>query len=101
LHVCLAHCGTWYLTTDRRGYTAAEGAAEIPPGGYGVRIRTFTREAVVLDRSDPPNQWFPQGLKAVISGRVSPSGNNLANGRIDWTFGQFGAHGALMTWARL
>jgi hypothetical protein len=70
----------------------------MPPGSYGIRVRSFTPESVVIDRYDPPNQWFPQGLKAVITGRIAPSGNRLDYGKITWIFGQSGVHGALMSW---
>jgi hypothetical protein len=69
LHFCAAHCATWYLTTDRRGYSGLQGQASPEP--YGVKIVTFNDQMVVLDRTDPPNQWFPQGLKATITGAVA------------------------------
>jgi hypothetical protein len=98
LHFCAAHCATWYLTLDRKGYSGVPKAPGIDPDGYGVRIVRFTHDAVELDRSDPPNQWFPQGLKAVLTGQVSPTGNGLINGKIRWTFGQSGLYDMRMSW---
>ena len=98
LHFCAAHCATWYLTLDRKGYSGTPKTPEITPDGYGVRIVRFTHDAVVLDRHDAPNQWFPQGLKALITGQVSPAGNGLINGKIDWTFGQSGKYDVRMSW---
>ena len=98
MHVCLAHCGTWYLTLDGKGYAAAPDSPGTPADNYGIHIRSFTPESVVLDRYDEPNQYFAQGLKAVISGRVSKSGNRLEDGQIEWTFGQAGTHPARAAW---
>ena len=98
LHFCAAHCATWYLTSDRRGYTGKTG--DPSPEPYGVKIVTFNAQSVVLDRTDPPNQWFPQGLKATISGAVSPGGGSLQDGKITWTFGQGGTYDARITWGR-
>jgi len=97
LHFCAAHCATWYLTNDHKGYTGVAGFPDVPEG-LGVSIASFTRDSVVLNRSDPPNQWFPSGLKAVITGTVSPQGNTLENGKIQWTAGQSGTFDAQISW---
>jgi len=97
LHFCAAHCATWYLTTDKKGYTGVVGYPDIPEG-LGVSIGSFTRGSVVLNRNDPPNPSFPNGLTAVISGTVSPQGNTLENGTIRWTAGQAGTFAAQISW---
>jgi len=98
LHFCAAHCTTWYLTSDGQGYTGAPHQSRAEP--YGVRIVTFNRDSVVLNRRDAPNQWFPQGLKATITGNVSPTGDSLQDGKIRWTFGQSGIYDMRLTWGR-
>ncbi len=87
MHFCAAHCATWNFKNGRMG-----------EGPYGVTIARWTADSVVLNRSDPPNQWFPNGLKAVITGRMSPEHDKLVNGKITWTFGQAGTYDAKVTW---
>jgi hypothetical protein len=87
MHFCAAHCATWNFTNGKSGN-----------GQYGVTIARWTADSVVLNRTDPPNQWFPSGLKAVITGQMSPEHDNLVNGRITWTFGQSGTYDCNVTW---
>jgi TPR repeat protein len=91
LHFCAAHCSTWYLKNGHYSGAASGFAGD-------VTVVSFTRDSVVLDRVDPPNRSFPQGLKAVISGQISPAGNSLANGKITWTFGLSGVFDVRITW---
>jgi hypothetical protein len=87
MHFCAAHCATWNFTNGRSGNDQ-----------YGVTIAHWTPDSVILNRSDPPNQWFPQGLKAVITGQMSPAHDKLVNGKITWTFGQGGTYDCKVTW---
>jgi len=98
LHFCAAHCSTWYLTHDHKGYAGVPDYPGIPDNAPGVVIESFTRDSVVLNRTDAPNQWFPKGLKAVITGQLSPDGNSLVNGKIRWTFGQSGIYDVRLAW---
>ncbi len=98
MHFCAAHCATLYLTLDRKGYTGTPKTPAIGPEGYGLTIVRFDHDGVELDRVDPPNQWFANGLKAVITGQVSAKGNGLVNGKIHWTFGQGGTYDARLSW---
>lgn len=98
LHFCAAHCSTWYLTHDHKGYAGVADYPGIPDNGPGVVIESFTRDSVVLNRTDAPNQWFPKGLKAIITGQISPDGNSLVNGKIRWTFGQSGIYDVRLAW---
>jgi hypothetical protein len=98
MHFCAAHCVTWYLTNDHKGYAATADSPSIPDNSPGVVIQSFTLDSVVLNRTDPPNQWFPKGLKAVITGQISPEGDTLINGKIHWTFGQSGIYDVRITW---
>ena len=97
VHFCGAHCATWYLTKDHKGY-AGEANTPTVLGGTGVVISRFGSEGVELYRSDPPNRWFPKGLKAVITGQIAPTGNRLVNAKIRWTFGQSGMGDVRFTW---
>ena len=87
MHFCAAHCATWNFTN---GYAGKE--------PYGVRISHWTPDSVILTRSDPPSQWFPRGLRAVISGQMSAAQDKLVNGKITWTFGQAGTFDCQVTW---
>jgi hypothetical protein len=58
----------------------------------------FARDGVELERTDPPNPSFPQGLKAIIKGPVSNERNGLSGGKIQWTVGQSGTFDARMSW---
>jgi hypothetical protein len=87
MHFCAAHCSTWNFQNGRMG-----------DGQYGVTIVHWSPDSVAMNRSDPPNQWFPQGLKAVITGRMSPEHNKLVDGKITWIFGQSGTYDARVTW---
>lgn len=98
IHICLAHCGTWYLTQGGRGYSGTPQAPDPTPGGYGVTITRFDAGGVQLDRYDPPNMYFAHGLKAVITGQIAPEGNRVVNGKIQWTFGQTGMGDARIAW---
>ncbi len=87
MHFCAAHCTTWNFKDGRTG-----------DGQYGVKISHWTPDSVILDRTDPPNQYFPRGLKAVISGHMSPEHDKLVDCKITWTFGQPGTHDCKLTW---
>jgi TPR repeat protein len=91
LHFCAAHCSTWYLKDGV--YTGTAGNFD-----GKVKVVSFKRDSVVMDRSDPPNKSFPKGLRAVISGRMSPAGNSLVSGQIKWTLGPSGTYPVRMTW---
>src|SRR5271155_3384565 len=93
LHFCAKYCSTWYLK---------DGVYTGTPGNFDgkVKVVSFKPDSVVLERSDPPNKYFPQGLKAVITGRISPAGNSLLSGRITWTSGQSGVAPVRMTWGK-
>lgn len=58
LHSCAAHCFTWYLTHDRKGYSPVPGYPGIADNSPGVVIASFTRESVVLNRTDPQINGF-------------------------------------------
>jgi hypothetical protein len=87
MHFCAAHCTTWNFKNGRSG-----------DGPYGVTIEHWTPDSVVLNRADAPNQWFPQGLRAKITGRMSPDHTELVDGKITWTFGQRGTYDCRVTW---
>ena len=86
MHVCAAHCGTWILDDgppfDKPHYGK-------PP--FMVTVESFTRESVIMHRTDPPNQYFPQGLKFDYSATISSQGNRIIKGTQVNTFGNPGA----------
>src|SRR5262249_9880776 len=98
LHFCAAHCTTWYLTLDHKGYTKTPRTPALGSEGYGMRIVRFRLDGVELERKDPPSPGFPQGLQAVVTGQVSDKSTGLVNGKIQWTSGQSGTFDAYMSW---
>jgi hypothetical protein len=56
------HCATWVPNSD------------------ALRVLSFTRDSVIMDRTDPPNQWFPQGLRFRYVGKIAGDGNHINRG---------------------
>ncbi|MBV9082103.1 MAG: sel1 repeat family protein [Acidobacteriaceae bacterium] len=79
LHWCSQHCGTWTLDNgppfDKPHYGSQAS------GGI-VTVERFTRESVLMYRTD----FRPYPGKAVLSGRISPDGNSILDGTIEWTY---------------
>jgi hypothetical protein len=94
LHFCAAHCYTFILKGDH--YEGIAGGAYTGK----INVRKFTATEVELNRIDPPNQWFPKGLTATLSGKVTPQGDSIENGKLVWTFGQAGTYDMYLAWGR-
>ena len=63
------HCATWV------------------PNSEALRVISFTPDSVVMDRTDPPNQWFPRGLRFRYVGKLSADGHHINRGTQITTFG--------------
>jgi hypothetical protein len=87
MHFCAAHCYTWNFANGQSGN-----------GQSTISISRWSPDSVVLNRSDAPNPGSPRGLKAVITGQMSPAHDKLVNGKITWTFGQGGTYDCKVTW---
>jgi hypothetical protein len=80
-HFCAMFCNTWRLENGRYVNTTSCGNFGAA-GASVITIEKFTRESVILDRSDyPPNGPYT----ARYTGQISSDGNSLINGAINGT----------------
>lgn len=79
MHWCAQHCSTWVWDGGR--YVGAGTAPGANPG-CGVTVESFTRESVIMHRTDCGQ--FPG--TAVLTGQISSQGNTIVNGTITWTY---------------
>jgi hypothetical protein len=79
MHWCALHCGTWTLDKgapfDKPHY-GSEASGQI------VVVENFTRESVVMKRTD----YGPYPGTAVLTGQLSSDGNSVVAGKIEWTY---------------
>ncbi len=80
MHWCAQHCSTW-VWADGRYVGAGTTHPELTPD-CGVTVESFTRESVVMHRTDCGQ--YPG--KAVLTGKISNQGNTIVNGTITWTY---------------
>jgi hypothetical protein len=80
MHWCAAHCSTWEWVNGRY-VGAGTPHPELNPG-CGVTVESFTRESVIMHRTD----CGPVPGKAVLTGQISSQGNTIVNGTITWTY---------------
>lgn len=80
MHWCAAHCSTW-VWNHGRYVGSAEPHPELLPG-CGVTVESFTRDSVIMHRTD----CGAVPGKAVLTGKISPQGNTIVNGTITWTY---------------
>jgi hypothetical protein len=74
MHFCAANCVT--LVWDKDHFTA-EGA----PGNSVWTVESFTRDSLIMHRTD----YRPYSGTAVVKGQISSDGNSIVNGTITWT----------------
>ena len=79
MHICMAHCT---VLTWENGHYVNYG----PQNTSVYTVESFRPDSVILHRTD--RGYFP--LTAVLSGKLSPDGNSIINGKIVWTSGNTG-----------
>jgi len=79
IHMCIAHC---FLIQWKDGHYVNVGQKN----SSTYTVESFTRESVIMHRRDVGG--FP--LTATLTGRVSPDGNSIVDGKIVWTSGNHG-----------
>jgi hypothetical protein len=79
LHWCSQHCSTWTLDSgpplDKPHYGSQA------TGGI-VIVQKFGNDGVLMERTD----FGQYPGKAVLHGQLSPDGNSIVNGTIDWIY---------------
>jgi len=80
MHWCAQHCSTW-VWAGGRYVGAGTPHPELFPN-CGVTVESFTPESVFMHRMDCGQ--YPG--TAVLTGKISPSGNTIVNGTITWTY---------------
>lgn len=79
LHWCSQHCSTWTLDKGAPFDKPHYGNQAL---GSIVIVERFTRESVIMHRTD----YRPYPGTAVLRGQLSPDGNSIVNGTIEWTY---------------
>lgn len=79
MHMCIAHC--FSLRWENGHYIRKD-----PYNTSIYTIDSFTRESVVLHRTDTGS--FP--LTAILRGHLSEAGDSITDGKITWTSGNHG-----------
>ncbi len=80
MHWCAQHCSTW-VWSGNHYVGAGTPHPELTPE-CGVTVESFTRDSVVMHRTDCGQ--YPG--KAVLTGKISEQGNTIVNGTITWTY---------------
>ena len=92
MHFCALHCNTW-VWEDGEYRSSPHGATYAT-----IRIEKFAPDAVVMYRQDPPNAYFPRGLKFTYFGTYTPGSHTIANGSQVATFGTTGTQTFSASW---
>ena len=79
MHWCAAHCTT--LRLDRGAPFDKPHYGSVAQGSLWV-VERFTPDLIVIQRTD----YRPFPGRATLRGRVSPDGNSIAGGTMEWTF---------------
>jgi hypothetical protein len=74
MHWCGKSCMTLIWDTDHYTNAAA-------PGNFIMTVEKFTRDSVVLHRTD-----FKVPGTAVLTGKLSPQGDSIVDGTLTWTY---------------
>jgi hypothetical protein len=80
LHWCSAHCSTWVWAGNRYVGEGTQNPERTPQ--CGVWVEQFSPESVIMHRVD----CGPYPGRAVLTGRLSPDGNTIIGGVINWTW---------------
>src|ERR1700733_331707 len=79
LHWCAQHCTTWTLDSgpplDQPHYGSRA-------AGSIVIVQKFGPDGVLMERTD----YSPYPGKAILRGQISPDGNSIVNGTMQWTY---------------
>jgi TPR repeat protein len=80
MHWCAQHCATWVWMDGRYVGEGTQHPERTPR--CGVTVERFTRESVIMHRTD----CAPYPGTAVLTGQLSADGNSIVNGIIRWTW---------------
>ncbi len=80
MHWCAQHCSTWVWMDGRYVGQGTQHPERTPR--CGVTVERFTRESVIMHRTD----CTPYPGTALLTGQLSGDGNSIVNGIIRWTW---------------